>query len=206
MAGAFYQPRMVMIDPAVLSSLPDREFHNGMAEVIKYGAIRSRSLFETLQERLVAEPLTEIIGMCCRIKGEIVERDERDAGERTLLNFGHTFGHAIEKTWQYERYTHGEAVAFGMALAAEIGEEMGLSEAGTTAELCSLLTLHGLETRCPCPPGELLPLVETDKKSSTRGIQMVFLRKIGEAFVRQVSFAELEEITGKVEEKWKTSK
>jgi len=192
MAGAFYQPRLVLIDPVALKTLPERELGCGMAEVIKYGAIRSRSLFEDLRGRLDEEELTKIIGACCRIKGDIVERDERDTGERMFLNFGHTFGHAIEKACNYKTYNHGEAVAIGMALAAELGERMELTEQGTTEELKNMLTLHGLETSCPCPPSDLLPLLEADKKGETGGVRMVILRKIGESFIHKMSFAELE--------------
>jgi len=192
MAGAFYQPRLVLIDPLALKTLPERELGCGMAEVVKYGAIRSRSLFEDLRKRPDEEELIKIIGACCRIKGDIVERDERDTGERMLLNFGHTFGHAIEKACDYRTYNHGEAVAIGMVLAAEIGERMKLTEPGTTEELKGMLALHGLAAVCPCPPSELLPLLEADKKGETGGVRMVILRKIGEAYIHPMSFAELE--------------
>ena len=206
LAGAFYQPRLVAIDPLVLKTLPDREYRCGMAEVIKYGAIRSRGLFDSLRERPAADSLPEIIAMCCRIKSEIVVRDERDMGERMLLNFGHTFGHAIEKACRYGTYNHGEAVAAGMSLAAGLGEELGITLAGTMDELNSLLEFHGLRTQCPCSPADLLPYVGVDKKSRADDIRMVFLRRIGEAFVRSVSFAELEVAVRKVEEKWKTQR
>ena len=203
LAGAFYQPRLVAIDPLVLRTLPDREYRCGMAEVIKYGAIRSRGLFNTLRERPAVDDLPEIIALCCRIKSEIVVRDERDIGERMLLNFGHTFGHAIEKAYQYETYNHGEAVAAGMALAAGLGEELEITQAGTMDELTSLLEFHGLQARCPCPPTELLPFVGVDKKSRADDISMVFLKRIGEAFVKPLDFDELGEAVRKLEEKWK---
>jgi 3-dehydroquinate synthase len=204
LAGAFYQPRVVIIDTSVLDTLPERELRQGMAEVIKYGAIRSEKflgiLREAAEERGLepAEYHITTVGMCCRIKADIVERDERETGERMLLNFGHTFGHAIEKLYDYEKYNHGEAVAIGMALAAEIGEAMGQTKPGTADELRSHLEFHGLETRCPCPPSELLQFIETDKKSRGDKLHLVLLRQIGKAFVKPVKFTELEEVVRKM--------
>ncbi|MDR1378552.1 MAG: 3-dehydroquinate synthase [Synergistaceae bacterium] len=215
LVGAFHQPKLVVIDPLTLQTLPEREEKSGAAEVIKYGAIRSLSLFESLGVGgKPGDP--DVIHECCRVKSEIVERDERDFGERMLLNFGHTFGHAIEKETGFERYRHGEAVAFGMTLAAAIGEKMGLTEPGSVNALRRVLNLHGLDadlniqaqgdgarsarsdfTGLPETPGSgdplaLLPALAADKKSLGSGIQMVFLRRIGEAFVRHTTLPELE--------------
>jgi 3-dehydroquinate synthase len=201
LVGAFYQPKLVVIDPLTLNTLPEREVKGGMAEAIKYGAISSPSFFDQLgrsgKEKIAPEDLTGVIYECCRIKSEIVARDERDFGERTLLNFGHTLGHAIEKRFGFGRYTHGEAVAFGMVLAADLGERTGVSEPGVGDALRRVLSLYGLETRCPCDPSELLPILTTDKKSDGGGVQMVLLRKIGSAFTRRTTFSELEKLLGK---------
>jgi 3-dehydroquinate synthase len=189
--GAFYQPRLVLIDPLTLRTLPERETRSGMAEVIKYGAIRSASLFESLAER--SFDLTEVIYECCRIKSEIVARDERDFGERMLLNFGHTLGHGIEKLSGFERYRHGEAVAFGMVLAASMGEKMGFTERGVADALRQVIRQNGLETEYPGNPEELIPALSMDKKSLEGGIQFILLRRIGEAFARWTSFSEISE-------------
>jgi 3-dehydroquinate synthase len=121
-----------------------------------------------------------------------VARDERDLGERTLLNFGHTFGHAIEKESGFRRYRHGEAVAFGMTLAATVGERMGLTEPGTTDALKGVLNSRGLDTEYPGDAIALLPALAADKKSIGNGVRMVFLRRVGEAFVRNTTFSELD--------------
>jgi 3-dehydroquinate synthase len=190
LAGAFYQPELVAIDPLVLDTLDARQVKNGMAEVIKYGAIRSAPLFGTLASEKTPD-LPGIIHECCRVKSEIVAQDERDTGERALLNFGHTFGHAIESRFGYRRYLHGEAVACGMVLAAEAGERMGLTEPGTAAALTRVLTFHGLDAEYLEDPHALLPFFASDKKNLGDGIQMVFLRRVGEAFSRRVAVAEI---------------
>jgi 3-dehydroquinate synthase len=190
LVGTFYQPKLVVIDPSTLRTLPAREIRSGMAEVIKYGAIRSRELFKTLETGPSGD-FSRIIHECCRIKSEIVARDERDLGERMLLNFGHTMGHAIEKQSGFERYRHGEAVALGMTLAAGIGETMGLTAPGVANSLRRVLTLHGLDTDYPGNPLELLPSLTTDKKSGDGGVRLILLSEIGAAFARQTSFTEI---------------
>ncbi|MDR1885356.1 MAG: 3-dehydroquinate synthase [Synergistaceae bacterium] len=190
LAGAFHQPSLVVIDTGLLGTLPDREIKNGMSEVVKYGAIRSESLFEALGRRPGPE-LPDVIFECCRIKGEIVERDERDFGERMLLNFGHTLGHAIERQSGYEGYRHGEAVAFGSVLAASMGERMGVTEPGSAEALRRTLALHGLETDYPGDVSELLPALASDKKNLGGEVNMVLLRRIGDAFVRRTGLSEI---------------
>jgi 3-dehydroquinate synthase len=193
LAGVFYQPRIVVIDPSTLDSLPEREIRCGMAEAIKYGAIRSPGLFASLaQSTEGASPaLGDVIGECCRIKSEIVLRDERDFGERMLLNFGHTLGHAIEKQSGFELHRHGEAVAFGMVLAARLGESMGLTEPGTADSLRRALSQHGLDSDYRGDLPALLPALSMDKKSGSGGVRMIMLRRIGEAFVQRVGFEEI---------------
>jgi 3-dehydroquinate synthase len=194
LAGAFHQPKLVLIDPATLETLPEREIKCGMAEAIKYGAIRSAALFKGLAEKSAGrmEGMGEIIGECCRIKGEITARDEFDSGERMLLNFGHTFGHAIEKMTGFGRHSHGEAVAFGMAIAADLGERAGFTQPGTGGEIRGALAALGLAADCPIDPAELLPLISFDKKGVAGGVRMIFLRRIGEAFINKMSFTEIE--------------
>jgi 3-dehydroquinate synthase len=125
--GAYHQPAAVVIDPDLLSTLPRREFRAGLYEVVKYGVIASRPLFDQVGAQMAAlfardpEPLASVIAECCRIKGAIVEQDERESGPRRALNFGHTIGHALEAVTRYRRFRHGEAVAYGMLAAADLG-------------------------------------------------------------------------------------
>jgi 3-dehydroquinate synthase len=190
LAGAFHQPSVVVIDTDALRSLPRREMRSGMAEVVKYGAIRSRWLFDALSGG--APPgMMDVIHECCRIKAEIVSRDELDRGERALLNFGHTFGHAIEMAEGFGKYRHGEAVAFGMVMAAHAGERLGVTEPGTGARLRRALAALGLETDYRGDAADLLPAVRADKKSCRDSVTMIFLRHVGEAFARPTEFSEL---------------
>jgi 3-dehydroquinate synthase len=192
LVGVFYQPKLVIADTATLETLPARETGCGMAEVIKYGAIGSRSLFYKVMKREGALDMAEIVGECCRIKGEIVEGDEFDSGRRMLLNFGHTLGHAIEKISGFGRYNHGEAVAFGMTMAAGIGERAGVTPPGTSDEIRRALSAWGLEADYPQDPEPLIPLLSADKKSVYDGVRMVLLRSIGDAFVKDMAFSEIE--------------
>jgi 3-dehydroquinate synthase len=192
LAGVFHQPKLVITDTSVLETLPERERRCGMAEVIKYAAISSARFLDKLQDRTSAACIEEIIGECCRVKSEIVERDELDSGQRMLLNFGHTLGHAIEKISGFSVYRHGEAVAFGMTMAAVIGERAGLTQSGTADKIRRALSAWGLDADYPQDTAPLLPLLSADKKSVGGGVRMVLLRKIGDAFVKTMSFSEIE--------------
>ncbi|MDR1920200.1 MAG: 3-dehydroquinate synthase [Candidatus Adiutrix sp.] len=200
LVGAFHQPALALIDPLLLRTLPARELRSGLAEVVKYGAIRSPRLLADLTGGGELD-YAAIIAECCGIKAGIVARDERDGGERMLLNFGHTFGHALERRGGLN---HGEAVAVGMVIAAFMGEAMGLARPGTAASLRSALTDLGLNCVCPCPPAELLPALAVDKKSEADGLRMAFLREPGQACLKALSFSEIKEILGKAEDRWKT--
>ena len=189
--GAFYQPLGVLIDPQTLVSLPDREFASGMAEVIKYGLIADKNFFADLSTDALAvmsrtpQYLERIIARCCRMKADVVERDEQDVGERMLLNFGHTGGHAIEAAGGYERFTHGEGVALGMLVATRLSEMEGLFPSGTVDAVRSLLVLYGLPVRAPgLKSAELLSFMETDKKRETGKLRWVLLDGIGGAVLR----------------------
>ncbi|MDR1246068.1 MAG: 3-dehydroquinate synthase [Clostridiales Family XIII bacterium] len=200
LAGVFYQPSLVLTDTALLSTLPEREFRSGMAEVIKYGAIRSKRLFDSLKKELSSEALRDCVGECCAIKGGIAERDEYDNGERMLLNFGHSFGHAIEKLGGFRRYNHGEAVAMGMALAAETGERMGLTARGSAEELRGLLSFHGLDADCPYSPAELSAHMELDKKNSGGVVRLILLTTLGNAFAMSLDPCEFSRAVGAARE------
>lgn len=185
LAGAFYQPRLVLIDSDCLRTLPPREFAGGMAEVVKYGAIRDASLFRQLEETETREDLLrkieEIVFRCCDIKREIVERDERDTGERMVLNFGHTLGHAYESSYNYEKYTHGEAVAAGMCRIALLGEQLGISEPGTAKRLRALVLKYGLPDAVECSPEQYGGALRLDKKGEGKSIRLVLLKEPGKA-------------------------
>jgi 3-dehydroquinate synthase len=194
LAGVFWQPALVIADPGLLKSLPPREFRCGMAEVIKYGAIRSEKLLASAGAfgRGGKAGAAGMIWECCRIKAEIVGKDEFDTGERMLLNFGHSFGHAIEKLGGYSSHNHGEAVAMGMCIAAETGEKLGLTEYGTATKLREALALQGLDTESPYLIEEILPQMALDKKNRGGAMRLVMLGRIGEAFVHGMEYEELE--------------
>jgi len=190
MIGAFYQPRLVMADIATLKKLPERELSAGLAEVIKYGAIMNASFFAWLEEnmdRLVArEPaaLSHAVEVSCRCKAEIVAADEREAGRRALLNFGHTFGHAIETGLGFGKWLHGEAVAAGMMLAARLSARQGELGDGDVARLGRLLDRAGLPTQAPSlGASRYLELMGYDKKVHKGKLRLVLLRSIGDAFL-----------------------
>ena len=184
--GAFHQPALVLIDTDTLATLPQRELRAGMAEVIKHGAIADAAFFEWLEENVAAldardaAALAFAIRRSCEIKAAIVAEDEREQGRRALLNFGHTFGHAIENALGYGEWLHGEAVAAGMIMAARLG---GL-EAGQAGRLRRLLEAAGLPASPPdIDPEVLRAAMELDKKAATGKLRFVLLKRIGEAFV-----------------------
>ena len=190
MIGAFYQPLAVVSDTDTLESLPPRELAAGIAEVVKYGAIRDAAFFRWLEDnmdRLVrreAEALTYAIERSCAIKAEIVAGDERETGDRALLNYGHTFGHAIETAMGYGQWLHGEAVAAGMVLAAQLSQRLGLLGENDAARIERLLARAGLPVRAPALGVErYLELMGHDKKVQGGRIRFVLLRTLGEAFV-----------------------
>ncbi|MCL2747185.1 MAG: 3-dehydroquinate synthase [Oscillospiraceae bacterium] len=194
LVGAFYQPKLVLIDTTALDTLAPRDFRCGMAEVIKYGAIFSRKLFESLAVPPGRDRWPGIVAECCRYKADVVGRDEKESGERKLLNFGHTLGHAIEKLGGYERHTHGEAVSAGMVIAAQIGEKLGLTRAGCAVALRHTLSANGLPCDSPYKPSDLLACAEMDKKSGVGGIAFVLLRDIGTAFTHVLDMPALREL------------
>ncbi len=189
LAGAFYQPKAVILDPLVLRSLSRSRMAEGMAEVIKYGLIRDAQLFEQIESRTY--DLEWILERCVRIKTTVVARDERDSGERMLLNFGHTVGHAIEKVTGYTQLTHGEAVAIGMVVACELGERLGITPAGTAARVRQVLRSYQLPVEVTWPADDLLAAIQSDKKRLASKIYFVLLRHIGDAMLNPMDPAEL---------------
>ncbi len=191
MIGAFYQPRLVLADVGTLNTLPEREVCAGLAEVIKYGLIRDLPFLEWLEanmERLRArdpEALTEAIVRSCRNKAEVVALDERETsaqGERALLNLGHSFGHAIEAGMGYGQWLHGEAVAAGMVMAADLSRRLGWIGAAEVARVERLLARAGLPVRAPAfPVARYIELMSHDKKVSDGRLRLVLLRVLGRA-------------------------
>ena len=190
MIGAFYQPRVVVIDTDTLETLPAREFAAGVAEVIKYGAIRDAAFFAWLEQhidRLIArdpDALGYAIERSCINKAEVVGEDERETGQRALLNFGHTFGHAIEAGVGYGAWLHGEAVAAGMVLAAKLSWRLGFLGEQDVARITSLLR----RARLPVDGPELsveryFELMAHDKKVEGGRLRFILLRGLGEAFL-----------------------
>jgi len=191
MIGAFHQPRAVISDTATLSTLPDREYIAGIAEVIKCAAIRDLALFEWLEanmDRLVArepEAVAHAVLESCRIKAEIVAADERETGERTLLNFGHTFGHAIEAATGYGSWMHGEAVAAGMVLAARLSVQIAGLSIDAAERLRVLIERARLPTDAPSLGSDMwLRLMSRDKKVDAGELRFVLLAALGSGQVR----------------------
>ena len=190
MIGAFYQPRLVLADYGTLSTLPDRELAAGLAEIIKYGLIRDRPFFEWLDanvERLKAREsgaLAFAIRRSCQAKAEVVSADERESGARALLNLGHTFGHAIEAGMGYGQWLHGEAVAAGTLLAAEVSRRLQLIDGRDVERMRRLYQRAGLPIVAPdLGADRYLELMEVDKKVEAGRIRFVLLKSIGDAFV-----------------------
>jgi 3-dehydroquinate synthase len=199
LVGAFHPPALVLCDPAVLQTLPPREFRSGLYEVIKYGVIASAPLFDRVSADLDAlltqapEVTTPIIAACCRIKAEVVTADERESGHRRVLNFGHTVGHALEAITGYRRFRHGEAIAHGMLAAAHISQARGALGAD---ELRRLTDLIRRTTRLPSVRdlrvGRALEVIRRDKKVDRGRLHFVLARGIGgTSLVTDVGDAEL---------------
>ena len=179
LAGAFWQPRLVLMDPEVLDTLPLPVFMEGMAEVVKYGCIKDAAFFDFLAARpsraeLMAE-MEHILYTCCAIKRSVVEQDERDTGERMLLNFGHTLGHA------YTEWSHGAAVAAGMCAAARLGVRLGVTPAELPERLEEALSALGLPTAIPCTAEDYAAAVGLDKKGAGEDISVILLERMGRA-------------------------
>lgn len=185
LAGAFWQPRLVLMDPDTLDTLPDATFADGMAEVIKYGCIFDRTFFDFLAQRpdraRLMEEIEHILYTCCDLKRKVVEEDERDTGNRMLLNFGHTLGHAYELAGHYETWTHGQAVAAGMVRAAGLGERLGVTPAGTAETIARTLALLGLPVEIPCSLADYTAAIDLDKKGAGAEIAVILLEELGRA-------------------------
>ena len=193
LVGAFHQPRLVLIDPETLSSLPPHFFADGMGEVIKYGCIRRPALFDRLMNENVQEHLEEVIYECVDCKREIVEADALEKGERMLLNFGHTLGHALEKLYGFSGLSHGEAVGIGMVLIAKAGERAGLTASGTGEKIAALLEKYHLPTKTDRTMDEIAGATALDKKSTGNKLRLILLHDIGDAYIYTLPRENLQE-------------
>jgi 3-dehydroquinate synthase len=191
MVGSFYQPRAIISDVAFLQSLPPAESRNGMAEVIKYALAMDDGLFRILdrkrKDELTTAELADIVMRCCHLKAGIVEADETErSGQRAILNFGHTVGHALEAATRLRRLSHGEAVAIGMIAAARISAQVGMLDRGNVPRIENLLLKFGLPTSCPgVNPDDLIAAIRFDKKTTLGQTGWVLLKGIGKGVVNQ---------------------
>ncbi len=191
MIGAFYQPRAVVIDTETLNTLPDRELSAGLAEVIKYGLIRDLGFFAWLEahmDRLLARDpaaLAEAIERSCRNKAEVVAADEREAGVRAILNLGHTFGHAIETGMGYGAWLHGEAIAAGMVMAADLSSRLGWLKEHDVARIRALIERARLPAQAPpmLTAAQFKSLMSVDKKVQAGKLRLVLLEALGKAVI-----------------------
>jgi len=185
--GAFYQPRLVVVDPAVVLTLPDRDFRSGLAEIVKHGVVLDAAYFDDVERSATAldardlPTLTRIIGGSCRLKASVIQRDPEEKGEwRFALNYGHTIGHALEAATRFETWTHGEAVALGMVAEARLAERLGVADAGTTRRQETLLRGLGLPVRTPAVDAEaVLAAITHDKKARDGRVPFVLAPSIG---------------------------
>jgi 3-dehydroquinate synthase len=189
--GAFYQPRVVLMDPGTLKTLPEREWRAGLAEVIKYGVIADEGFFESLEENI--EPIlkrdedlvSNVVAHSCQIKASVVEQDEREGGLRRILNYGHTVGHALESLGRYRRLIHGEAVGIGMVYEAELSHRLGLCSEQVVVRQRRVVERTGLPTEAPpLRFASLWAAMQHDKKVSRGQVLCVLPRSIGRVEVK----------------------
>lgn len=191
MIGAFYQPRCVIADTETLNTLDDRQLSAGLAEIIKYGLICDLPFFawqENNMPKLLArdyEALVHVIDRSCQIKSQVVATDEREAGVRAILNFGHTFGHAIEAATGYGKWLHGEAVGTGMVLAADLSARMGMLTAGDVQRIENIIDKAQLPTRAPTNMdyANFMRYMSVDKKVEAGSIRLILLKALGQAVI-----------------------
>jgi len=191
MIGAFYQPRAVIADTSTLNTLPDRELSAGIAEIIKYGLIRDLPFFNWLQQNMAklltrdADALAHAIEVSCRNKAEVVAADEKESGQRALLNLGHTFGHAIEAGLGYGKWLHGEAVAAGMCMAAIMSHQLGWLSAADVDRITDMVKRANLPVDAPVElsPERFVELMSVDKKVMDGVLRLVLLKDIGHAVI-----------------------
>lgn len=200
LAGAFYQPKAVYIDTALLATLPVHFLHDGLAEAIKYGAILDKALFEKIAgyagDVELLKNIDSIVADCCSIKARIVEQDEFDTGLRGLLNFGHTMGHAIEQYYGFSTFTHGEGVGIGMYQLTKRTEELGITPSGTADKIKAALEKYKLPTEPGVEKSLLLEGMKRDKKKTGNTITIIILEELGRAVLKKLEWQEVQKYLG----------
>ena len=203
LVGTFYQPKLVIADTETLKSLPDKEFSSGLAQVIKYGLIWDKDFFDKINSAAnrgeLLEMVDEIIYTCCDIKRQVVEQDEHDLSLRMILNFGHTAGHIIEKAYNYKGYTHGEAVAYGMIVAARLSEKLDFAESGIAQDVENIIKKFNLPDKIDISDDDLSSIA-LDKKASGDKISVILLEKIGKYKIHKMN---IDEYVSLLKEIWK---
>lgn len=196
LCGAFHQPELVLIDPETLNTLPEKYFSDGMAEAIKTGCIKSRTLFEKIENQNAKEIIEDIILECVTIKAGVVERDEKEKGERALLNFGHTAGHAIEKLHNFETVSHGEAVGIGMVIVSSAAENAGVTKAGTANRIAAVLKKYNLPVEDENSLLSIVSAMNSDKKRTGTSTKFIVLKDIGEGIIYPVDNDKIKDFFG----------
>lgn len=194
LVGAFRQPDLVLIDPEVLDTLPERVFKAGMAEVIKYGCISDPELLEMVTKEDYKIRIIELIESCVRIKIKVVEEDETEEGIRRILNFGHTIGHSVEKLGNFTELSHGEAVSIGMVAAVKIGKGLGITGESCVDRLTEILQGFSLPTEIPRSVEDVYEALLSDKKKQGDSIHFVFIEDFGKAMIKKIAVTELKQI------------
>lgn len=194
LVGAFYQPEAVLADPETLKTLPEHFFRDGMGEVIKYGCIDDPQLFQLLEEGTALDNLENLLARCVQSKIRFVEEDTRDTGRRMILNFGHTFGHALEKLHHFQELSHGEAVGIGMVMACRVGEQLGVTPSGTGETVKAVLAKYGLPTEDHFSWNQVVDATSLDKKSDGATLRMILLSQIGQAVIHPITREELKKL------------
>lgn len=196
LCGAFHQPSLVLIDSTTLDTLSPHFFSDGMAEAIKMGCIKSKSLFEKIENENARNIIDDIIFECVSLKAEVVERDEKEKGERALLNFGHTAGHAIERLHNFETVSHGEAVGIGMVLICRAAEKNGVTEKGCGERIARVLKKYNLKTEDENSLSDIVNAMRSDKKRTASSIKFIMLKDIGYGFINPVSYSDIPGLFG----------
>jgi 3-dehydroquinate synthase len=189
LVGAFYHPKLVLIDPLTLQTLPERFINDGMGEVIKYGCIKDKELFEQLSNypdfKALYRDIDSIIYRCIDSKRIVVENDQYDFGDRLILNFGHTLAHAIEQYYHYKTFSHGEAVSIGMVQITLLAEQLGLTKTGTAKQIENIVKKYHLPSESKLKTKDLLQAISLDKKNIHKQLALVLLHEIGDCYIYQ---------------------
>ncbi len=196
LCGSFHQPVLVIIDPDTLDTLTPHFFSDGMAEAIKTGCIKSAPLFDRIEKEDAKDFIEDMIFDCVSIKAGVVERDEKEHGERALLNFGHTAGHSIEKLHNFSTISHGEAVGIGMVMITAAGEANGITAAGTSDRIASVLKKYGLLTKDENSLSDIIENMNADKKRTSDSINFTLLHSIGDSFNQKIKYEEIPKFFG----------